>query len=151
MEQTGVPGENPRQPARWSVSHIRGENRTSWTGIKPWPSNFGDKLAWPRAHAVSDPLSWGLPRVWKAACPSRAFYPTCVHTAMRARAVLSTRHQFWQFGDFSNGVCHVMDSTVAKSNHGMTQHITATISALTHTSSYKVVGLPLQYIPVPCR
>ena len=27
-------------------------------GIEPSPSNIGDKLAWPRARAESDPLSY---------------------------------------------------------------------------------------------
>ena len=61
-EQTGVPRENPRQPARWSVSHIRGDNPTSQTGIEPSPSNIGDKLAWPGTHTAFDPLSYRPPQ-----------------------------------------------------------------------------------------
>ena len=60
-EQTGVPEEKSRQPACESVSHIRGENPTSWTGLKPSPSNVGDKLAWSRAGAASYPLSYRPP------------------------------------------------------------------------------------------
>ena len=30
----------------------------SWMGIEPGPSNIGDKLAWPRVHTASDPLSY---------------------------------------------------------------------------------------------
>ena len=56
-EKTRVPGENPWQPACKSVSHIRGEYPTSWMGLEPSPSNIGDKLAWPRARAMSHPLS----------------------------------------------------------------------------------------------
>ena len=57
-EQTRVPRENPWQPP---VSHIRRENPTSRMGIDPSPSNICDKLAWPRAWAASDPLSYRLP------------------------------------------------------------------------------------------
>ena len=32
-------------------------------GIEPSPSNIGDKLAWPRARAVSDPLSHRPPMI----------------------------------------------------------------------------------------
>ena len=40
--------------------NVRGENPTSWTGIKPSPSNIGDKLTWPRVHVTPDPLSYRL-------------------------------------------------------------------------------------------
>ena len=33
----------------------------SWTGIEHSPSNIGDKLAWPRVHTTSDPLSYRPP------------------------------------------------------------------------------------------
>ena len=49
-EQTAVPGENPRQPVRKSVSHnnIRGEQSPPQPEIEPSPSNIGDKFAWVR-------------------------------------------------------------------------------------------------------
>ena len=35
----------------------------SWTGIEASPSNIGDKLPWPRARALSDPLSYRPPLI----------------------------------------------------------------------------------------
>ena len=44
------------------ITYIRGENPTSRTGIEPSPfNNIGDKLAWPRARAAFDPLSYRQP------------------------------------------------------------------------------------------
>ena len=50
------PGGKPRQPTHLSVSHIRGEIQRPGQGIEPSPTNIGEKLAWPRAHAASDTL-----------------------------------------------------------------------------------------------
>ena len=41
-------------------TNIRGENPTSRMGIEPSPSSIGDKLAWPRECAASDPQSYML-------------------------------------------------------------------------------------------
>ena len=40
---------------------IREKNPTSRAGIEPSPCNIGDKLAWPRARAASDPPSYSPP------------------------------------------------------------------------------------------
>ena len=74
-EQTGVPGETPRQPVRKSVSHIfiRGENSPLRPGIEPSPSNIGDKLnlSWSE-RAGSNPLKHRFELV--LICKSLAHY-----------------------------------------------------------------------------
>ena len=66
FEGTRGRGSKPEHPEKTSDSlpakryHIRGENSKSRAGIKPSPSNIGDKLAWPRACAACDPLSYRL-------------------------------------------------------------------------------------------
>ena len=72
-EQTGVPEENPRQPVRKSVSHIRGENSPP----NPRPLTLVIiKFAWSES-AGSIPLNYWLsmadPSQWPVTDPTYKF------------------------------------------------------------------------------
>ena len=45
-----------------------------------------------------------------------AFFHTCMHTVIQLQCYPSLRLLHSDFGDFKNGVCHVMKITIAKSN-----------------------------------
>ena len=63
----GIKPEYPEKPPdslpanRYHV--LEEENPTFRTGIEPSPSTIGEKLAWPRAGAASDPLSHRPPQI----------------------------------------------------------------------------------------
>ena len=71
--------------------YIRWENPTSWTGIEPTSSNIGDKLAWPRACAASDPLSYRPPQIIDAV-------PKCFKTSSGIQVLTQTQ---WSATDLS--------------------------------------------------